>query len=69
MFPSSSARKSGNGNYVLNGIIGRYAHVKDSDIFPAIVVEPKKGKLITPTGMKNLDRYSLVSVSSEDYPF
>jgi hypothetical protein len=34
----------------------------DSDIFPAVVINPSKGTLITPTGLKNLARYSLVSV-------
>jgi len=61
VYPSSSARQSGNGGYMLEGL-GANRPVKDSDIFPAVVINPSKGTLVTPTGLKNLARYSLVSV-------
>lgn len=61
VYPSSSARQSGNGGYMLDGL-GANRLVKDSDIFPAVVINPSKGTLVTPTGLKNLARYSLVSV-------
>ena len=61
VYPSSSARQSGNGGYMLEGL-GANRLVKDSDIFPAVVINPSKGTLVTPTGLKNLARYSLVSV-------
>ena len=61
VYPSSSARQSGNGGYVLEGL-GANRLVKDSDIFPAVVINPSKGTLVTPTGLKNIARYSLVSV-------
>jgi len=59
VYPSSSAKKSGNGNYVLEG--GR-SYMKDSDIFPAVVINPRTGTVLTPTGLKNMSQYSLVSV-------
>lgn len=61
VFPSESARESGNGGYMLEGL-GSDRWVKDSDIFPAVVINPLKGTLVTPTGLKNLARHSLVSV-------
>jgi hypothetical protein len=61
VYPSSSARQSGNGGYMLEGL-GANRLVKDSDIFPAVVINPSKGTLVTPTGLKNLARCSLVSV-------
>lgn len=61
VFPSRSARESGNGGYMLEGL-GPDRWVKDSDIFPAIVVNPSKGTMVTPTGMKRIGKYSLVSV-------
>jgi hypothetical protein len=61
VYPSSSARQSGNGGYMLDGL-GANRLVKDSDIFPAVVINPSKGTLVTPTGLKNIARYSLVSV-------
>ncbi len=60
VFPSASARKSGNGGYVLEG--NTRCVKDDSEIFPAIVVNPRAGTMVTPTGLKNLSRYSLVSV-------
>ena len=62
VYPSSSARQSGNGNYMLEGLGHNRFVEKDSDIFPAVVINPLKGTLVTPTGLKNLSRYSLVSV-------
>jgi len=61
VYPSSSARQSGNGGYMLDGL-GANRLAKDSDIFPAVVINPSKGTLVTPAGLKNLARYSLVSV-------
>jgi len=62
VFPSSSARKSGHGGYLLEGLGHNRFVEKDSDIFPAVVINPLKGTLVTPTGLKNICRYSLVSV-------
>ena len=62
VYPSSSARQSGNGGYMLEGLgTNRFVN-NDSDIFPAVVINPSKGTLVTPTGLKNIARYSLVSV-------
>jgi len=60
VFPSSSARKSGHGGYVLEG--NTRCVKDDSEIFPAIMINPRAGTMVTPTGLKNLGRYSLVSV-------
>ena len=61
VFPSAAARKSGHGGYLL--LEGNTRCVKDdSEIFPAIVINPRAGTMVTPTGLKNLGRYSLVSV-------
>lgn len=60
VFPSSSARKSGNGGYVLEG--NTWCVKDDSEIFPAIMINPRAGTMVTPTGLKNLGGYSLVSV-------
>ena len=60
VFPSSSARESGNGNYGVG--MGNNSWLKDSEIFPAILVDPIKGTLLTPIGLKSIGRYSLVSV-------
>jgi hypothetical protein len=62
VYPSSSARQSGNGGYMLEGLGANRFVNNDSDIFPAVVINPSKGTLVTPTGLKNLARYSLVSV-------
>lgn len=62
VYPSSSARQSGHGGYILEGLGPNLCVAKDSDIFPAVVINPLKGTLVTPTGLKNLARYSLVSV-------
>jgi len=62
VYPSLHAQRSGNGNYILESGGGRSYVKKDSDIFPAVVINPSKGTLVTPTGLKNLARYSLVSV-------
>lgn len=60
VFPSYSARKHGNGGYELDS---NTRWVKDdSEIFPAIVINPRAGTLMTPTGLKKIGRYSLVSV-------
>jgi hypothetical protein len=60
VFPSSCARKRGNGGYLLEG--NTRCVKDDSQIFPAIVINPRAGTLVTPTGLKNIGRYSLVSV-------
>lgn len=60
VYPSSSARTSGNGGYLLDGET-RCAK-SDSEIFPAIVINPRQGLLVTPTGLKILSKYSLISV-------
>jgi len=62
VFPSSSARTSGNGGYMLEDGYPRHHIKNDSEIFPAIVLDPRKGTLVTPTGLKSIGRYSLVSV-------
>lgn len=60
VYPSSSARKSGHGGYVFDG---ETRCVKsDSEIFPAIVINPYRGLLATPTGVKALSKHSLISV-------
>lgn len=60
IYPSSGARRSGNGGYLLDG---ETRCVKDdSEIFPAIVINPRQGLLLTPSGMKFLSKYSLISV-------
>lgn len=61
VYPSSSARKSGNGGYILEDVYPGH-HIADSEIFPAIVINPRKGILVTPTGLRSIGRYSLVSV-------
>lgn len=60
VFPSSSARRSGNGGYVLEG--NTRCVKDDAEIFPAIMINPCQGLLATPTGLKKLGRYSLVAV-------
>lgn len=65
VFPSSSARESGNGGYLLEleGVSSSKRHIKnDSEIFPAVMINPRTGTLVTPTGLKNLSRHSLVAV-------
>jgi len=62
VYPSSSARKSGNGGYMLEDEYPRHHIKNDSEIFPAIVIDPRKGTLATPTGLKSIGRYCLVSV-------
>ena len=62
VYPSLHAQRSGNGNYILESGGGRSYVKKDSDIFPAVVINPRTGTVLTPTGLKNLARYSLVSV-------
>jgi len=62
VYPSSSARKSGNGGYMLEDVYARHHIANDSEIFPAIVINPRKGTLVTPTGLKSIGPYSLVSV-------
>lgn len=62
VYPSSSARTSGNGGYMLEDGYPRNHVRNDSDIFPAIVIEPRRGTMITPTGLQTLSRHSLVSV-------
>lgn len=67
IFPSTSARKSGHGDYCLKGPSGLQQRVKnDSDIFPAIVINPAAGVVLTPTGIQNLDHNSFVSVMKKD---
>jgi hypothetical protein len=60
IYPSSSARKSGHGGYLLDGETRCVGN--DSEIFPAIVINPHRGLLATPTGMKALSKHSLISV-------
>lgn len=60
IFPSSGARRSGNGGYLLKGETRCVKN--DADIFPAIVINPREGLLATPTGLKFMSEYSLVSV-------
>ena len=60
VFPSAAARKSGHGGYLLEG--NTRCVKDDSEIFPAIVINPRAGTMVTPIGLKNLGRYSLVSV-------
>ena len=62
VYPSSSARKSGNGGYMLEDGYPRHHIKNDSEIFPAIVIDPRKGTLATPTGLKSIGRFCLVSV-------
>jgi len=62
VYPSSSARKSGNGGYMLEDGYPRHHIKNDSEIFPAIVLDPRQGTLVTPTGLKSIGRYCLVSV-------
>lgn len=60
VYPSSSARRSGNGGYRFEG---ETRCVKDdSEIFPAIAIDPFKGLLATPTGVKAISRHCLVAV-------
>lgn len=60
IYPSSSARKSGHGGYVFDGETRCVKN--DAEIFPAIVINPHRGLLATPTGVKALSKYSLISV-------
>jgi len=60
VFPSSSARKSGHGGYLFEG--NTKCVTNDSEIFPAIVLNPRAGVMVTPTGLRNISRDSLVSV-------
>jgi hypothetical protein len=60
VYPSCHAQQRGHGNYILDGGV---SHTKnDSDIFPALVINPRTGILLTPTGLKNIGPYALVSV-------
>lgn len=60
VYPSSSARRSGNGGYRFEG---ETRCVKDdSEIFPAIAIDPFKGLLVTPTGVKAISRHCLIAV-------
>ena len=60
VFQSSSARATGNGGYLLDGF--KVCVKDDSQLFPAIVINPRSGLLATPTGLKCLSRWSLISV-------
>ena len=62
VYPSLHAQRSGNGNYILESGGGRSYVKKDSDIFPAGVINPLKGTVLTPTGLKTIFPTSLVSV-------
>ena len=62
VYPSLHAQRSGNGNYILDSGGGRSYVKKDSDIFPAVVINPRTGTLLTPTGLKTIFPTSLVSV-------
>jgi len=67
VFPSSAARKFGHGDYCLKGPGGLQQRVKnDSDIFPAIVINPAAGVVLTPMGIQNLGHNSFVSVMKKD---
>jgi hypothetical protein len=59
VYPSSSARKSGNGGYTE---LPLHRTLRDSELFPALVLDPIAGKLLTPSGVRSIFPNSLVSI-------
>jgi hypothetical protein len=59
VYPSSSARQSGNGGY---GEKVTHKTLRDSEIFPALVLDPLTGQVLTPSGIRFIFPSSLVSI-------
>ena len=61
VYPSTNSSKSANGgNYMERG---GSRPTPDSHLFPAIVLDPRQGRILTPTGIRYLSGWSLVSKS------
>ena len=62
LFPSQCARESpGGGNYYCTE---RRECLKDHQVFPAILLDPRDGKVTTPTGIQFLGSTATVSILS-----
>jgi hypothetical protein len=60
LFPSRHARESpGGGNYLCSE---RNAFMKDHQVFPAILLNPRNGTIVTPTGIHTIGTSATVSV-------
>jgi len=59
VYPSSSARRQGTGGYT-DTIKNKT--FRDSELFPALVLDPIAGQLLTPSGVRSISPYSLVSI-------
>ena len=57
--PSSSALRSVNGGNYLEKGLSRCT--PDSELFPAIVLDPQKGQVLSPSGIKYISKWSIVS--------
>lgn len=62
MYPSKSALESGNGNY-FDETTRR--HVTDDQLFPAVLIDPKTGESLCPTGIRRLSPRCLVGVAKK----
>ena len=62
VYPSSGARTSGRGGYNVYLEKGIQNVPDDSQLFPGVLIDPKKGTMVTPTGIKSIGPYCLVSV-------
>jgi hypothetical protein len=60
VFPSRHARESpGGGNYYCTE---RHSFMKDHQVFPAILLNPRNGTIVTPVGVQYLGGTATVSV-------
>jgi hypothetical protein len=59
VYPSSSARRQGGGGYIE---MPSHKTLRDSELFPALVLDPIAGRLLTPTGVRSISPHSLVSI-------
>ena len=59
VYPSTASSRSVNGgNYMERGA---RRPTPDSQLFPAIVLDPRLGQVLTPSGVKFISSWSLVS--------
>lgn len=59
VYPSTESTRSANGgNYMERGAS---RPTPDSQLFPAIVLDPRLGQVLTPSGVKFISSWSLVS--------
>ena len=58
VFPSSKAREDPRGGGYVNH---EFAPIPDKELFPAIVLDWYIGQLLTPTGVRRISKYSVVS--------